>query len=93
MSERIGKYLTVEQVESKAKTKVWTLHGSDDSPLGVIRWYSAWRQYTFWPIGSGTVLNATCLDDIARFTKAETQKHMEELTARYDSERTAPYSG
>lgn len=74
--ERIGKYLTVEELGSpKAKTKVWIVNGSDDSPLGQIRWYGAWRQYTFWPLG-GTILNATCLADIEKFTRGQTEAHL-----------------
>lgn len=88
-SERIGKYLTVEDISPPSRlTKVWVLNGSDNSPLGQIRWYSAWRQYTFWPNGNlAIVLNATCLDDIAKFTRAKTQAHMEALTANSDSGR------
>jgi hypothetical protein len=82
MFERIGKYLTVEELGGKAKTKVWIVLGSDNSPLGQIRWYGAWRQYTFWPIGTGTVLNATCLDDIAKFTRKHTGEHMAGLPPR-----------
>jgi hypothetical protein len=79
--QRIGKYLIVEErVAPERRTKIWTVYGSDDLPLGDVCWYSHWRQYTFWPL-ERTVLNATCLDDIAKFTKARTAERAE-LQAR-----------
>lgn len=94
-TERIGKYLAVEELGiAGRKTKTWIIEGSDGNPLGQARWYSPWRQYTFWPTNDiATVLNKTCLHDLADFLERETTKHMEALTARDDSERTAPYSG
>jgi hypothetical protein len=34
--------------------------------LGEIKWYRAWRQYTFYPVGN-TVWNRQCLDDIITY--------------------------
>lgn len=34
--------------------------------LGEIKWYGAWRQYTFWPIGD-TIWNTQCMKDIILF--------------------------
>jgi hypothetical protein len=36
--------------------------------LGEIKWYGAWRQYTFWP-AEKTIWNTQCMDDIILYIK------------------------
>ena len=57
-----------ERTEFKINTKVYTVLAKDDKKfiLGWIRWYSPWRTYAFYP-NSSTVLEKTCLRDIADF--------------------------
>lgn len=39
------------------------------SPLGLIRWYGAWRQYAFYP-EDGTIWNPQCMYDVQEVIKA-----------------------
>lgn len=67
---------------SHAKTARWEVvnkrHGTR---LGIIAWFTPWRQYCFspWP---GTVFNQECLDDIARFIEEQMKTHRATVTAR-----------
>lgn len=61
------KYIHFEKYEDKPKTSVWICHNnSNNGELGTVRWYPAWRQYCFFPVGS-TVFNRSCLEDINDF--------------------------
>lgn len=61
------KYLKFVVVHFKPKTKVFTVVSKrSDEELGVIEWYSKWRQYCFMPYGN-TVWNPVCLQDIQNF--------------------------
>lgn len=64
-------YIRFEKVGDTGKTKIWNVvskkHGN---VLGTIKWYGAWRQYTFQPEDS-TVFNPECLDTISRFIRNE----------------------
>lgn len=51
------------------KTSRWSIHSRrNDACLGEIKWYSAWRQYCFFPF-SDCVFNNSCLLDILDFIK------------------------
>ena len=62
-----SKYLTFNLLEKKEKTNVYEvvsfLHGDR---LGIIKWYGAWRCYTFLP-NYDTIWNKGCLQDIILF--------------------------
>ena len=61
------KYIYFRKGEDKPKTSVWYCHSkSSNASLGVVQWYSFWRQYSFIP-SRDTVFNNTCLDDINDF--------------------------
>lgn len=45
--------------------------------LGTIKWYGAWRQYTFWP-ENGMIFNVECMQDIQNYIK-ELSEHRKEL--------------
>ena len=58
-------YLVLEEVpDDKKKTMtVDVLSRRHGDLLGVIKWYSSWRQYVFVP-SEGTLYSAGCLADI-----------------------------
>ena len=67
----MSKYLEFSLIERKPKTKVigvWSKKSADR--LGIIKWFSGWRQYAFFP-EKGTIFNVECLNDIV--------SHIEEL--------------
>jgi hypothetical protein len=74
--ERIGKYLTVHGGEPLAgrRTLRWEVQGNDSALLGTVRWYGAWRQYTFDPT-PGTTFNRDCLIDLANFLRRVNDEH------------------
>ena len=58
------KYLKFIVKEHKPKTKVVAVvNKTHAEEIGVIRWYSAWRQYCFMP-HPNTIWNNKCLNDI-----------------------------
>lgn len=58
------KYLDFKIIEEKPKTLVvGVFNKSQESKIGEIRWYAAWRQYCFFP-GWATIWNKDCLNDI-----------------------------
>ena len=60
----ITKYLRFIDKEVKKKTKiVGVVNIHHDEEIGEIKWFSRWRQYTFYP-SDGTVWNKDCLNDI-----------------------------
>lgn len=65
-----SEYLDFEEVANARpdmKTKVWAVRSKrHGNVLGFIRWYGAWRQYTFWP-SEGTIWNPQCMADIQTF--------------------------
>jgi len=61
-----SKYLEFDKVGDTGKTEIWNvLSRSSGFILGQIKWYSAWRQYCFWPT-SDTIFNPECMDDITK---------------------------
>lgn len=60
-------YIYFDLVEELPKTKRWWCRNNKTkSILGVVKWYSGWRQYCFFP-EYGCVFNESCLDDISHF--------------------------
>jgi len=69
----LGKWMTVQHDrdrEAGRTTSVWIVRGSDQSKLGEVAWYGAWRQYVFFPWPQ-TVLNKGCLRDLAAFCEEQ----------------------
>ena len=57
------------------KTRIYIVESKEEGfKLGYVKWHSAWRQYSFFP-EAGTVLEKTCLRDIAEFCEEKTRKH------------------
>ena len=64
---KMSKYLKFELLEQKPKTKVIeVISKSHNNRLGIIKWYGAWRQYTFFP-ESDTLFNTECLNDVITY--------------------------
>ena len=62
-----NKYIEIVHRENLEKTAIFEIISkSSGSGLGLIKWYGAWRQYTFQPY-EGTIWNHECLECI-RFT-------------------------
>lgn len=56
-------------IKQNPKTEVYACKSNSSSDvLGVVKWYSAWRQYCFFS-ASNIVFNSSCLDDIAHFMR------------------------
>lgn len=57
-------YLNLIEIPSKGITKIYEVssikHGSQ---LGIIKWYSSWRQYTFYP-NADTIFSSDCMKAI-----------------------------
>ena len=70
----MSKYLIFNVVEEKPKTKVIevvsrTRNFRDGSVrLGIIKWFSRWRQYAFFP-EKDTLFNVDCLADIQSYIR------------------------
>lgn len=65
----MSKYLEFRLLGEKPKTKVIEVM-SKTRPvrLGIIKWWSTWRQYVFLP-DTGTIFNIECLNDIQSYIK------------------------
>ena len=76
LCNRIGRYLRVEKLPKakSKKTEEWMVLNDSGHYLGLIRWYSRWRQYCLEPAEDEAVFNNQCLLDIAVFLQAETEK-------------------
>ena len=59
-------YMEFIETHDTGKTKVFEVRTLGGSLLGVIKWYGAWRQYTFFPALS-TIFNPDCLSTIIVF--------------------------
>ena len=49
------------------KTQVWECLNEHADILGIIRWYSPWRQFCFFP-ENDTFFSVSCQNDITDFT-------------------------
>lgn len=63
------------RAEEGRKTQVWAVRSAmHGDPLGTIRWFGRWRQYTFFP-EPGTTFNPACLTEISDRCAALTTAH------------------
>ncbi len=64
-------YISILLTERRPKTNVWTVFSTrTGNPLGHIKWFGRWRQYTFMP-EFDTVFSSGCLNDIQDFIDNE----------------------
>jgi hypothetical protein len=62
-------YLLFRQPYSKTKTKVvWVINIHHNETIGIIKWYSGWRQYCFFPM-KDTIWNTDCLNAVTEMIK------------------------
>ena len=62
-------YLRFVEFEKKEKTKVIAVvNKHHEEVLGMIKWFSRWRQYCFFP-NTETVWNINCLNDVNEVIK------------------------
>jgi len=66
----------VEQPSEGRKTRIFYVHSKDGGFLGEIKWYGAWRKYSFFP-SPRVVFEEDCLRDIAQFMEEASKKHKE----------------
>lgn len=73
------KYIHFVKLVQRPKTSAWRCRNNrDNSELGIVDWYSPWRQYCYFP-GSMSVHSTGCLDDIGDFIRQLAQDRQEEL--------------
>ena len=57
-------YLQFVEFEKKAKTRVIAVKNIHHNEIiGIIKWFSRWRQYCFFPTNE-TIWNINCLNDV-----------------------------
>lgn len=61
-------FMEDDHYEGKTK-RIVVLSKRHGNILGEIRWYGAWRQYTFWP-DLKTIWNTQCLEDVQSCIRA-----------------------
>lgn len=61
-----------DNLSYKPKTQRWAVQkkAPDWTQLGIIKWYSGWRKYAFFPF-DGSVYENDCLKDIANFIEIQ----------------------
>jgi len=60
-----SKYLEFHKIASLTRTEIWAVDSrASGFNLGLIKWFSKWRQYCFFP-NSQTVFNVGCMKDIS----------------------------
>ena len=61
------KYIEIEEFSEKCRKPTYTVNTKKDSiSIGLIEYYSRWKQYCFFPLDR-TVFSYECLQDIAAF--------------------------
>lgn len=61
------KYMKFNEVDSSdRKTKIFIVNTRYDDRIGVIRWFSSWRKYCFYPDPS-TLWDTGCLSEVIEF--------------------------
>ena len=66
----MSEYLEFKEIEVRTKTRQWSIISqSSGDILGAIKWYGAWRQFTFFPM-PGTIWNSGCLTEIHEFLQS-----------------------
>lgn len=72
------KFIYNGDMSQTRKTSVWDVLAKADGyhHLGVVKWFSRWRKYAFYP-SPGCVFEEVCLRDIADFVVWATKAHKE----------------
>lgn len=56
-------------------TRIWAIVDTAGITIGWVKWWAAWRKYTFHPTVAHAVFDEACLRRIADFCEDETRKH------------------
>lgn len=75
------KYIHFENMNVKGKLPQYIcLNNTSGAILAVVKWYSPWRQYCFFPLAE-TIFNTGCLDDVKDFIRQlmEERKRIKKL--------------
>lgn len=83
-----GKWITIRELypPKPQKTKVFAIHPKEGTqPIGLIKWYSAWRGYAFFP-SPNTVFEPDCMGTISGWLKTLNQHHRQQLKARKEAQ-------
>ena len=71
-----NKYISFKLLENKPKTLVYAvINNKLGNILGIIKWYSSWRKYCFFP-EENTLYDVICLGDIKDFIQDLMDKRM-----------------
>jgi len=80
------KYLKFKRQRVKHQTGIWLVENDlTGADLGVIKWYSPWRQYCFEP-SNNTVFARGCLTEIVAFTEKQMAKRKRRAKATEGSQ-------
>jgi len=63
-----SKWIQINILEEKPKTKVFGIYSKKGEFLGLVQWKNGWRQYVLEPIRN-TIWAVSCLEDVTRFIK------------------------
>lgn len=79
--QRGGHLVMRRVVNDKLKTFIYSVNTAQVR-LGLIKWYSPWRRYNFFP-DMMTTFDPICLEQIAAFCREETRQHDEKIRNRH----------
>ncbi len=75
---KLSEHIKFERfINIEKKTQTWAVETITCDRLGVVKWYSAWRRYAFFPEVE-TVFDVDCLYTISLFCETKTQEHKDE---------------
>jgi hypothetical protein len=76
MEEKRYRYIHfVLEDNGKRRTQVWAcLNNKSNAELGIVKWYSAWRQYCYFP-ERPAIYSDGCLHDVASFVASLNDKY------------------
>jgi hypothetical protein len=74
ITNRQAKWISFVITSATGKTCRWMVLAQGGGCLGVVKWYSGWRRYCFFP-EMGTLYEQDCLLDIAAFCEEVTAMH------------------
>jgi len=64
-------YISFVLEDIKPSTYEWAcINNKSGLKLGTVKWFSAWRQYCFFP-SRDTVFNVGCMEDVCDFIKKQ----------------------
>lgn len=79
-------FVSLPKLKNK-RTSVWEVNDRDGNTLGQIKWWTAWRRYTFHPCGN-TLYDPGCLRAIADFCETQTTTRRRDRRKERESERS-----